>query len=172
MVTATPTPKTELAAASEERRARIAERRAAFESEQKARQEAFERDMAAEEARFNRAAEEEEAAHALAEKIATARAECDEMALAEGRITPEEIVKRDTMIRQQGFGALLSWQVLPDEPRTRMAFDRNVMVILPEANHAKVFFSKGYDDVPESLVSHSALAGSVTPPKAKVKAGK
>lgn len=138
--------------------------KAAFDAEQESKRKAYDIEAAGKAAKAARQEEDAAKAAAKAEAVAAARKECDDAALAEGRITQEEINYRDNMVRQDGFDALMPWQVLPDDARVRCAFDRSVMLILPDVGHSKVFFSKGYDDVPESLVGHNGLVGSIQKP--------
>ena len=136
-------------------------RKAQFEAEQEGRAKAFERDQGVRAAQQDRAQAEREEQAEEAEKLRVAQEENDELAFQHGLITPEDIASR----RQAVAGhpdALLPHQVLDgDEETVKMGFPRHVVLVLPASDpdrpihySSKVFFHRGFNDVPVSLADH------------------
>lgn len=130
--------------------------KAAFDAEQAARQERFDREH---EAIAHRADREITRAEQEAERnaaILKAEEENDIAAMAHGRLNEYDLVLRRERMRQQTFDCHMPWQVPADgEVTVKMAFPRDTILLL--ANGAKVYFHKGYCDVPVSIADHQYL---------------
>lgn len=129
--------------------------RKSFADEQKARQVRFERDNSALVKKADRDQADAIAKAEVAEKVRLAEEKNDVDALADGLITDQDIVNRRHLM-QANFDSRLSHECLEQgEVTVRMAFVNNVTLLTNDGR--KIFFHKGYCDVPVSVADHQYL---------------